>query len=436
MADSLSISPVALSGPAGIFPVASALPETARFAEDSSLFAEERSVVDLSTEGQLLSALSSFRSALPPQPEATPVASETATPTPLPPDETIAATAQSLLDAINTLLASVSALPSGAVPPTADTISEQLLATLTALSTTPIAAADDALTLPAIGIAPPPASTGSPPLQLDQTLLAAAITSAPAATQAVLAEATEAVAAFAATAESQLATATTAPLPLADLNLLGTATPLAADPGILPALTPVPLPLPGAAAELPNAGIILPADAAILAALQAAGFAGAAETASVAAPLTTARTASPALPGLAPPLTGTANTPPTTSAAPPVPATAPVTITPAPAAVDVLAAEQRSTTASLALQTALAAPWLRALNNQADPAYAAVIAASHLSDFDSPRPFTDARTLASDTIGPVSALVRARAIADYREAAGEAEQRTLIGTSTTRQYWV
>jgi hypothetical protein len=407
-------------------------------AEDSSLFAEERSVVDLSTEGQLLSALSSFRSALPPQPEATPVASETATPTPLPPDEDIAAAAQSLVDAINSLLDSTSALPSDTIAPTADTISEQLLATLTALATTPIAAADDALTLPDIGIAPPPASAGGPPLQLDQTLLAAAIASAPAATQAVLAETTAAVAAFAATAESQLATATTAPLPLADLNLLGTATPLAADTGDLPALTPAPLPLPGAVAvaEQANAGIILPADAAIRAALQASGFGSAAETTSVAAPLTTARTAAPAAPGPAPPLTGTANTPPTTSAAPPVPASAPVTITPAPAAVDMLSAEQRSTAASLALQTALAAPWLRALNNHADPAYAAVIAASHLSDFDSPRPFTDARALATDTIGPVSALVRARAIADYREAAGEAEQRTLIGTSTTRQYWV
>lgn len=403
---------------------------------DSALFADERNIVDLSTEGQLLSALSSFRSALPPPPEATPVPGETTTPTPLSPDETIAATAQSLVDAINTLFDGVSALPSGTVPPTADTITEQLLATLTALSTTPIAAADDALTLPDIGIAPPPAAAGGPPLQLDQTLLAAAIANAPAATQAVLAETTEALAVFAATAESQLAAATTAPLPLAELELLGTATPLAADTGILLALTPAPLPLSGAGIEQANAGIILPADAAIRAALQAAGFAGAVETIAVAAPLTTERPASPAVSGPAPPTTGTTSNPPTTPAGTPVPAAAPVTVTPAPAAADVLAAEQRSTAASLALQTALAAPWLRALNNQADPAYAAVIAASHLSDFDSPRPFTNARALATDTIGPVSPLVRARAIADYREAAGEAEQRTLIGTSTTRQYWV
>jgi hypothetical protein len=112
------------------------------------------------------------------------------------------------------------------------------------------------------------------------------------------------------------------------------------------------------------------------------------------------------------------------------------TVTPPPLAADVIAAERRASANAIALQTLLSDPRLRALDNQADPAYAAVIAASHLSDFDSPRPFTDARALATDMIGPISALVRARAIADYREAAGEAEQRTLIGTSTTRQYWV
>lgn len=223
MADSLSISPVALFAPAGISPIASTLPVTARFAADSSLFADERSVVELSTEGQLLSALSTFRASLLPQPEATPAATG---------NDQAAATTIAATD------------PTTATPPPTDT--------------------NDLLSL--------------------------------------------------------------------------------TQPQVTPGL--------------------------------------------------------------------------------------------APATIDTLAAEQRSTAANLTLQNLLTDPRLRAINNQFDPAYAAVIAASHLSDFDSPRPFIDPTALATDTVGPVSALVRAQAIADYREAAGEAERRTLIGTSTTHQYWI
>lgn len=460
MADSLSISPVALSGPAGISPVASTLPGTARFAINSSLFADERSEVDLSTEGQLLSALSTFRTSLPTLSEFAPVvtsddqaiatlstnAEETPLPTALPaPDDAILAAAQGLVDAFNSLLDNISTLPSGTAAPSADDIAEQLTATVSALATPPIAADDGAsLNLSSIGIAP---SATGPALQLDQTQLATAIANAPAATQAVLADTTEAFAAFAATAERQLVSAATPPLPTADLNLLGTETPLPAAASGLPSLTQTPANLPGTtptptlvptlgSAAL-NSEIVLPIDETIRAALQVTGLAITSGTANSATgtpgdePGAASTTPAPAQPTSI----ATSNAP--TAGITPLPAAPPASATLAPAATsDALAAEQRSTTANQILQTLLADPRLRAINNQFDPAYAAVIAASHLSDFDSPRSFIDPSALSSNSVGPVSALVRAQAIADYREAAGEAEQRTLIGTSTTHQYWV
>jgi hypothetical protein len=67
-----------------------------------------------------------------------------------------------------------------------------------------------------------------------------------------------------------------------------------------------------------------------------------------------------------------------------------------------------------------------------------MIAATHLSDFVAPRPVIEPKALASDSVGPVSALLRARAIASYTDeaAASEVGLRRIIGTSTTRQYWV
>lgn len=130
---------------------------------------------------------------------------------------------------------------------------------------------------------------------------------------------------------------------------------------------------------------------------------------------------------------------PAVSTTPAAPA-APVSVAVSPAATDAAAAG-RVAAARMAEQTVPAVdPFRRALRLQFDPAYAAVIAATHLNDFDARRPVTDARALASDSIAPVTALVRDRAIADYREAAAGEPARPVRGsrtasTGTANRFW-
>ncbi|HEX6735565.1 MAG TPA: hypothetical protein VF096_12205, partial [Azonexus sp.] len=293
--------------------------------------------------------------------------------------------------------------------------------------------------LPSIGLTPTPTTTGGLALQLDSEQLQAALAAAPASTQAVLANATQAFATAATAAETQLAASATA-LPATDLTLLGTATPAAPSAADLLILTP-PGPAAGPPATLDAAvpglppltetlasAIALPADDALFAGLATVP---AAATATPLTPTTTAPPATP-LPAEATPVDTTAFFTPATAA----------TVTPAASgalAADALAAEQRSTAASQALQTLLSDPRLRALDNLFDPAYAAVMAATRLSDFDTPRPPNNPKSLLADTIGPVSALQRARAIADYSEAAGEepgaSALRARVGSNAARHYW-
>ncbi|PKO34682.1 MAG: hypothetical protein CVU34_06105 [Betaproteobacteria bacterium HGW-Betaproteobacteria-7] len=420
MADSLSISPVALFSPAGVPPVAFALPANSRPAPAISSLASRDSVVDLSANGQLLSALFTFRSTL----EALPVATADSSPA------NLANTAQSLVDAFATLQNSSAILPD-------------------------VAEAGSLFPLQDLGIDLLSVTTTTPPA-IDLTTLSNAIAADPVATQTTLATATQSLIEQAGTLEAAVVSAVVPPsitLPLAaaepapvattgvpplpgtapdDSIGIGTpinplpqppaATPLAPVAAAPPAVNPPPALVPNDAVSSEVPPISLPPtdvpDVVIV---------NTAPADQPNPPATTAAASRP--PTVAPP----ASAPPIPT---PTPAAAVATVTPPPLAADVIAAERRASANAIALQTLLSDPRLRALDNQADPAYAAVIAASHLSDFDSPRPFTDARALATDMIGPISALVRARAIADYREAAGEAEQRTLIGTSTTRQYWV
>lgn len=124
---------------------------------------------------------------------------------------------------------------------------------------------------------------------------------------------------------------------------------------------------------------------------------------STAAPVTT----TPPLP-IAPPIT----IPITTTAADNQLAASAVLV------ADTMAAEHRAAAATQALQTLLADPGLRAIKNLFDPAYSALIAASHLSDFVLPSPVLDPKALADDAIAPVSPINMAHAIAYYNETAG------------------
>lgn len=433
MTDSLSISPVALSSPAGIPPAAFALPKTGTPAPVMPSFAGGGSVVELSTNGRLLSAIFSFRSAL----ETLPVNTADSSPA------NLAATARSLVAAFTDLQNSSTSLPNLAATPPGNA-----LATAARSSN-----AGTLLALQNIGIDLLSAAATTPDA-LDLTIFSNAIAADPVATQTTLAAATRGLIDQADTLEADIVSTVvlpSIPLPVATIEparvvsadsppqpgsvqeaSIGIGTPINPQPEP-PATTP--LPAVAAAPAFDPRPALAPDDA------------GSAEVLPLPLPPTDvpdvliANTV-PADQPNPPATTGAASpplaVPPPAIAAPiptPTPATVP-TVTPPPLAADVIAAERRANVNTIALQTLLSDPRLRALDNHADPAYAAVIAASHLSDFDSPRPFTDARALATDTIGPVSALLRVRAIADYREAAGEPQQRTLIGTSTTRQYWI
>lgn len=87
------------------------------------------------------------------------------------------------------------------------------------------------------------------------------------------------------------------------------------------------------------------------------------------------------------------------------------------------ASAQNAFGASLALQALLDDPRLRAIKNQSDPLYSALIAASHLSDFV-PAAFIDAnpKTLTVETPTPVAPATASRAIDFYRQTAAELEQ--------------
>lgn len=447
MADSLSISPVALFSPAGIPPVALALPANGTPVPAIPSVASRDSVVDLSANGQLLSAVFTFRSAL----EALPLNTADNSPA------TLAATAQSLVDAFTALQNSSTSPPGVTVTPAANALAGLLSPPLDALATEAlISDADTLFGLQDIGINLLSATATTPPA-VDQTALSNAIAADPVAARTTLATATQSLIEQAGTLEADVLSTVIPPAipfpfaiaepatvaPTGALPQPGTAsddhinigtiinpqpvppvaTPLPAVAAAPPAVEPTPAAVPDDAVTaevltLPLSPTELP-DVVIANTSPANQMNPSAATTSAASPPPTVP-----LPAITAPI-------PT-----PAPVAAVPTVTPSPLAADVIDAERRASANAIALQTLLSDPRQRALDNHLNPAYSAVIAASHLSDFDSPRPFTDARALDTDTIGPVSALVRARAIADYREAAGEAEQRTLIGTSTTRQYWV
>ena len=90
---------------------------------------------------------------------------------------------------------------------------------------------------------------------------------------------------------------------------------------------------------------------------------------------------------------------------------------------DALAAERDLSAASIALQNLLANPALQLIRKHFDPAYSALIAASHQHDFIQPEPLVDARRLSLvDTPAAVLSTERLHALADYSES-GSAQLR-------------
>jgi hypothetical protein len=205
MVDSLSIQPVVLSGLAGIPPVAfQRLASTAAVSTASvtSLFSGSSTGVELSSNGLLLSAVSSFGIEL--------AAVQTRLSDSNPADVADAATR--LVEAFNSLQGNTSSLQSTASALSSSSLTSQFSRTLNDLVSTSIAIDSTNLaTLQGIGIdlLSTPTSTGNAlSLSLDPAALATAISADPERTRAVLAGTTQSLIDLATEFETQLASAT------------------------------------------------------------------------------------------------------------------------------------------------------------------------------------------------------------------------------------
>ncbi len=380
----------------------------------ASLLDSASSIVQLSGLGQVLAAGSTLESSL----EA--LQSNTANATPA----SVVAEAQNFVAAFNGVGQSIAnVLPFLATLPD-NVLVAGLSQTLNAAANpTTTAGSENLSSLQAIGIsfvaASPTDITGSTgSLVIDQGALSAAAQNNPQATAALLAQAIRPLLQQVATFEVQ---ATTANGVAGDLSVLGGGVPtnllqnLSADA----VLNDVQLSDLDLAAVGLDANTVESASAALATSLSAtlAGLVGAASltsaapsaSAAVGAPLAAAATTVSA--GVASATAAAAVT-----AAPPAAATSQdVAASPAATNSDTLSAEQNDASAQLALRNLLADTALRDVIF--DPAYSALIASSHLTDFVSPLPLTRASAIPADVPGAVLPVNRARAISSYEEAA-------------------
>lgn len=365
--NTVSIPPSALAGLTGSTPVGFELSGSVAALGGSS-FDRVSALVQLSGTGQLLSAVSNFREQL----NTLQSASSDSLPA-------ITAQAQGLVEAFNGLQDRIGSLPGGFGSISGVLNPDQLDLSLEQLATAAVTAGSSSLAgLAAIGIElqstiSPETGETALTLRIDQDILNAAIVANPSGTQAQLAEATAAFLAPLAELEADVASTAVAQ---SSLLLLGNATAIPtldlenpAGPGATPVGR---LSLAGSTAAL-NVPLPDNPDLALPARLQAL-------------------------------LSGT---PELVGANTVAAATAP--------AVD---ADRAAADASLLRQGVVDNPIARAINtNRFDPAYAALIAASHLSDFVWPTPAERRGLAEADTPAEVSAVAMARAIGDYNEAA-------------------
>jgi hypothetical protein len=95
-----------------------------------------------------------------------------------------------------------------------------------------------------------------------------------------------------------------------------------------------------------------------------------------------------------------------------------------PAANGAVASERSALNASLALRALVDDPGLRAIKNQSDPLYSALIAASRLSDFVPAAPAgVNLSAIAAEIPTPISPAAASRAIDFYRETAEETSRQ-------------
>ena len=455
---SVTSSPVGLSTLTGVTPAVLQLLSSESSATVSSIFASSSTVVQVSGTGQLLSAVSAFTNAL----DALQANPADATPA------SVRATAQGLANAFNGLQDNVSNAQTIFGSLTSSVPVDQFSLTLNGLATAAIATGTASLgNLQSIGIelqSTVSLRTGATDfaLSLNQNTLNAAATADPAGTQALLDQAItalrspltgfEAQAATLAinqnalnalggtttqpvdlTATLGLDTTTTAPGATVPTNLLQLLTPDTVANGIQ--LTDLDLAAAGvdigtvlsqtdvlrgslAATVLTPAATATVSSATIAQTLTAATATAATTINPAQAAAATATPTVAATTTATPTTTAAATVLPTTTAPTPTVATAAPVATTATAAADVAAADLRAAAATQAVQNQLLDPTRLAIaNNRFDSAYAAIIAASHLSDFVSPMlPGTNPASLVADIPAQVLPAAAIRAIGYYNEA--------------------
>lgn len=409
----------AVLAPSGTFRVTATTvsPPAAAATTAPTASASRSSVVTLSPQGQLASALGTLADTLKAAQanlaHADPVALNT--------------TAQDVSNAFNALLQNIGTLPTLLDTPSPLSLVAQFLQNLDATALTDTSGGT---TLFSPALIPDTTATTTSALdtlgtlgtltspELFQSLLQAANATAPAQTQALLAQTSQSLATQIAAFEAQVVGSTqTSPSLLTAASLLTTDQTTATTP-----LTLLTQALATATTTQPGTGTVedlltlLAGQSSTLATLPAATVSA-----------TPASLASSALPAT----TATADTTTTTTAATtPSTATTPITTAnrgaaqavPSTAANDAAAADQQASRAAQALQALLADPVARQQSLVKEPLYAALIANTHLSDFVPAAASLNPNALAGDVPAAVLPTARTRAIAYYGEQI-EAEAR-------------
>lgn len=358
MADSFSISSINVASLARLSSVALPLSATDTATSNSSSLDSSSSIVALSSNGQLLSVLSSRQSQL-----SNFLQASVATPTP----ENTSALAQSLVATFNTLQDSTNAL-------------QGVLGSAATSNLFFSALPNNASQLASLSRVGIDFQAASGTLGFNSDIFNAALASDPDATRGVLNNAAQALLDVSSGIELQLAGASLVQSNPALLASVADTTPPSTASG---STIPIEL-LPNLSADSPLNNI------------QLSDLNPAAAGQQVNAILTDAR----ALPGA---LTGSSTEAAAATAA-------------APGNGDAEAADLRAATAQMALQTMLSDPSLQVLRNILDPYYPALVAATRISEMSPFMPIVDPQAFADDFPAQVLAAQSARPISDYKGA--------------------
>ncbi len=406
-----SITPIGLTGLANTSPVSFQFLTAETSTSASSTLDNGADQIALSGTGQLLSTISSYQSRL---------AILQASASDTSPNATLA-TAQTLTVTFNELQGRLGTVQTLFETLTDNALVDQLVQSLNELATASTAAIRSSLdNLSDIGIriqiTPSSDITAtSITLSVDQNVLNAAVTADASGTRAVLAEVIQSLIDLTAGVEARIAEAVAS---LPDFTPPGTPEP---DTGsLIPGIGVSADLLPDILAETNAADATTPVSAEenLLATLLATTTTAAATPLTVTTTQTTDTTSASVAAATVPAVTDQTLPASATGIVETLPAATTTTARAAPQVNPDLAASQ----AAFEMQGLLTDPAAHARRNLSDPAYASLIAASHLGDFVSPDQAINPKALAADLPTPISPIAPSHGIAYYSEAAEDSRK--------------